>query len=289
MSEHDQPQTPEPGAPEPEYEPPRAEDIAGEERAATASWIATTHDGSDSATNAGGRDHVTIKAAARVRRTPRYAARRLARAARPARRSPLDRPIGVKLELTHRCNLRCGFCFTDSPRRTLEGTPDVSDATWLRVAEDAIAAGVIEAVVTGGEPLLRKELALTVIEKFAEAGVAVSLVTNGWFVDEAVADRIAAIGDVRVHVSVDGASPEVHDAVRGVPGSWRRAMRAIDLLLARGVPVQVNHTISSANAATLQSCLEHLWLLGPGHDRDRDSGADRRRSAESRLVRGRGA
>ena len=185
-------------------------------------------------------------------------------AARPARRSPLDRPIGVKLELTHRCNLRCGFCFTDSPRRTLEGTPDISDATWMRVAEDAIAAGVIEAVVTGGEPLLRKELALSVIETFAEAGVAVSLVTNGWFVDEAVADRIAAIGDVRVHVSVDGASPEVHDAVRGVPGSWRRAVRAIDLLVARGVPVQVNHTISSANAATLQSSLEHLWLLGPG-------------------------
>jgi len=89
-------------------------------------------------------------------------------------------------------------------------------------------------------------------------------VTNGWFVDEAVADRIAAIDDVRVHVSVDGASPEVHDAVRGVPGSWRRAVRAIDLLVARGVPVQVNHTISSANATTLQSCLEHLWLLGPG-------------------------
>ena len=38
----------------------------------------------------------------------------------------------------------------------------------------------------------------------------------------------------------------------------------IDLLLARGVPLQVNHTISSANAETLQSCLEHLWLLGPG-------------------------
>jgi MoaA/NifB/PqqE/SkfB family radical SAM enzyme len=208
---------------------------------------------------------MTVTTAPRGSPVLRQSARRLiARAVRPRRRSPLDRPIGVKLELTHRCNLRCGFCFTDSPRRTLEGTPDISDEAWLRVAEDAIAAGVIEAVVTGGEPLLRMELALSIIETFAEAGVAVSLVTNGWFVDEAVADRIAAIDDVRVHVSVDGASPQVHDAVRGVPGSWRRAVRAIDLLLARGVPVQVNHTISSANAATLRNCLEHLWLLGPG-------------------------
>ena len=261
MSEQDHPQTPEPDAPEPEYEPPRAEDIAGEDRAATASWIET---GFDSRVT-GRPERVTI--GARRGRAGRCGTSRGACAGwlrGLPRRSPLDRPIGVKLELTHRCNLRCGFCFTDSPRRTLEGTPDISDETWMRVAEDAIAAGVIEAVVTGGEPLLRKDLALSVIETFAEAGVAVSLVTNGWFVDEAVADRIAAIGDVRVHVSVDGASPEVHDAVRGVPGSWRRAVRAIDLLVARDVPVQVNHTISSANAATLQSCLEHLWLLGPG-------------------------
>lgn len=207
---------------------------------------------------------MTIEALPRESRTLRHARRLLARPSPPPRRAPLDRPVGVKLELTHRCNLRCGFCYTDSPRHTLEGTADISDATWLGVAEDAISAGVIEAVVTGGEPLLRKELALSVIETFGAAGVAVSLVTNGWFVDETVADRIAAIGDVRVHVSVDGASPQVHDAVRGVPGSWRRAVRAIDLLLARGVPVQANHTISSANAATLQNCLEHLWLLGSG-------------------------
>jgi hypothetical protein len=47
VSEHDHPQTPDPNAPEPQYEPPRAEDIAGEERTATASWIATTSDGSE--------------------------------------------------------------------------------------------------------------------------------------------------------------------------------------------------------------------------------------------------
>jgi hypothetical protein len=44
VSDHDRPQTPEPGGPEPEYEPPRAEDIAGEERTATASWISTGDD-----------------------------------------------------------------------------------------------------------------------------------------------------------------------------------------------------------------------------------------------------
>lgn len=47
MSEHDNPQQPESNAPEPEYEPPRAEDVAGEDRAATASWISTGADSDD--------------------------------------------------------------------------------------------------------------------------------------------------------------------------------------------------------------------------------------------------
>jgi MoaA/NifB/PqqE/SkfB family radical SAM enzyme len=179
-----------------------------------------------------------------------------------ARHEPLAQPVGLKLELTHRCNLRCGFCYTDSPRRTLEGTLDMSDEEWRGVVEQAIELGVIEAVITGGEPLLRKDLTLELIERLDHTGVAVSLNTNGWFVDESVADRIAAARGVRVHVSIDGASPEVHDTARGVPGSWRRAIRAVDLLLSRGVSVQAIHVVSPANEDTIDECLEQLWMLG---------------------------
>jgi MoaA/NifB/PqqE/SkfB family radical SAM enzyme len=177
-------------------------------------------------------------------------------------RPPVDRPVGVKLELTYRCNLRCGFCFTDSPRRTLEGTVDMPDAAWRRIVDEAIELGVIEAVVTGGEPLLRQPLALELIERLSDAGVAVSLNTNGWFVDDALADRLAGRRGVRVHVSVDGASAQVHDAARGVPGSWRRAVAAVDRLLARGVPVQVLHVVTPASVPTLDRFLDHMWLLG---------------------------
>src|SRR5437588_11229744 len=64
-------------------------------------------------------------------------------------------PIGAKLELTYACNLRCGFCYTDSPRRTLERTPELGDEDWLAIADELTELGVIEAVVFGGEPLLR--------------------------------------------------------------------------------------------------------------------------------------
>jgi MoaA/NifB/PqqE/SkfB family radical SAM enzyme len=176
--------------------------------------------------------------------------------------APPERPIGVKLELTARCNLRCGFCYTDSPRQTLQRVVDLPEEVWLDVVDQAIDLGVIEAVVTGGEPFLNPELTLAVVERLDSAGVGVSLNTNGWFVDEAVADRLAAVEGVYVHISLDGAAPADHDAARGVPGSWRRAVRAMHLLLERGVGVQAIHVVTPANQHDTDAFLELAWLLG---------------------------
>src|SRR3954468_15767181 len=94
----------------------------------------------------------------------RRALRRLGHG-RPARAVAPARPVGIKLELTHACNLRCAFCYTDSPRHTLAHTPDLSDDEWIAIVDEAIALGALEAVVTGGEPLLRRELTLALIER----------------------------------------------------------------------------------------------------------------------------
>src|SRR3954454_3763736 len=178
-----------------------------------------------------------------------------------------DRPIGAKLELTYHCNLRCGFCYTDSPRRTLARTAEMSEEDLGLIVVEAIDPaitdlGVIEVVLTGGEPLLRRELTLETVERLTAAGVMVTLNTNGWFLDAEVADRLARTG-ARVHVSLDGASAELHDASRGVPGSWRRAVDAIDLMLARGARVQVVHVVTPRNESTFGEFLEQMRLLGP--------------------------
>lgn len=171
-------------------------------------------------------------------------------------------PVGVKLELTSHCNLRCGFCYTDSPRHTLARTADLPDEAWLTIAEEALDLGVVEAVVTGGEPLLRRDLALDLVARLTDAGVAVVLNTNGWFIDERVADRLATADGLRVYVSVDGAAPGLHDAARGVPGSWGRATRAVHLLLERGVQVRVVHVLTPDNAPHLPEFLQAMAELG---------------------------
>lgn len=200
-----------------------------------------------------------------VQRDPRLlaVAHRIGLAAPPAGPpAPPLTPVGVKFELTYACNLRCAFCYTDSPRRTLERSTDLSDDDWDRIGLEAIELGVLEAVVTGGEPLLRAELALRTLARFDAAGVNTDLTTNGWFIDGQVADAVAGLRRCRVNVSLDGATPELHDRARGVPGSWRRAVRAIDLLLTRGVRVNVQHVVTPDNVDSLSALLAQLRTIG---------------------------
>lgn len=173
-----------------------------------------------------------------------------------------EKPIGAKLEITYACNLRCGFCYTDSPRHTLQRTPELSDEEWREVVRQSLDLGIVEAVVTGGEPFLRRELTLEVVEDLAGAGVGVTLNTNGWFVDEEVAARLGALRGVTAHVSLDGARAGLHDGSRGVPGSWRRAVEGIDRLLAAGVGVCVVHVVTPDNAAAVPDFLDQMWTLG---------------------------
>jgi MoaA/NifB/PqqE/SkfB family radical SAM enzyme len=199
-------------------------------------------------------------------RTESFTARRLAqrvrRGAVPPRPEPPACPLEVKLEVTWRCNLRCGFCYTDSPRHTLARTSDLPDEAWLEIADQAMELGVMEAVVTGGEPLLRRQLVLDLVDRLRAGGVGVILNTNGWFVDGEVAARLAAAGTLQVYVSVDGATPELHDAGRGVPGSWRRAVGAVHTLLEHDVGVGVVHVLTPRNQHMLGDFLEQMWLLG---------------------------
>lgn len=173
-----------------------------------------------------------------------------------------ERPLGAKLEITYACNLRCGFCYTDSPRHTLQRTPELSDEQWREVVRQSLELGIVEAVVTGGEPFLRRDLTLSVVEELATAGVGVTLNTNGWFVDEEVARRLGALRGVTAHVSLDGARAGLHDGSRGVPGSWRRAVEGIDNLLSAGVGVCVVHVVTPTNAQAVPDFLEQMWALG---------------------------
>ncbi len=166
------------------------------------------------------------------------------------------------MELLYACNLRCTFCYTDSPRHTVAGTLSLSDEEWRQVADELLELGVVEVVITGGEPLMRSDLAVELAERFAAEGVGVTFNSNGWFLDDEVADRLAAIPGIVVDISIDGPTPELHDSGRGVPGSWRRAVEAVDRLLVRGVGHQVVSVVLPDTVPLLDDHLELMRRLG---------------------------
>ena len=134
-------------------------------------------------------------------------------------------------ECTTRCMLRCRHCGSDCSVQSREKDMPLED--FLK-ALDTIPADHrpkdFSVVITGGEPLLRPDLAEAGRE-IRRRGFGWSIVTNGWSYDEAMHGKLMAAGLGAVTVSLDGLEAS-HDWMRGVPGSYQRALRAIGLIAA---------------------------------------------------------
>lgn len=151
----------------------------------------------------------TVAAIGRLRR-----GMRLARGL--ARRRPS--PLSITFILTHRCNLRCGYC--DVPAAA---AAEMSTAAFARAIDELLAAGMVRASFSGGEALLRPD-APALIARAHAGGAMTSLNTNG----SLAPGQLAALAPVldQLMVSVDGPAP-IHDGVRGRAGSHRRALETL--------------------------------------------------------------
>jgi len=104
--------------------------------------------------------------------------------------------------------------------------------------------------VTGGEPMLSGSFwdLVGIFDSSQQVGM-LTVLTNGTLIEERDAKKLASVSKLReVQVSLDGASPTTHDAIRG-RGSFEAAMRGIRVLKGRQVPVAVMFTLSHANKA----------------------------------------
>jgi radical SAM protein with 4Fe4S-binding SPASM domain len=117
------------------------------------------------------------------------------------------------------------------------------------VADELAAFGVQQLILSGGEPLMRPDL-IEIAEHAARQGLSLQIATNGTLISRQIANRLAAIG-ADAQVSLDGATPEVHDAFRQVPGSWARTVQGIRHLVTAGVPVMVAAVVTKMNAGQI--------------------------------------
>ena len=170
----------------------------------------------------------------------------------------LEGPLGCQLELTHRCNLKCKQCYNQSGL----GQPDISIEKWMDVAKQLVDIGVFECVISGGEPLLLKDDLYKIMDVLHDGGIRFVLVTNGMLMNEQVIDRISKYDYYWVQVSIDGSRPEIHDEIRGVKGSWKKAVNAAKMVSQAGLPLVVSHVIQKDNMDHVDEMVETSYLLG---------------------------
>src|ERR1700761_3867912 len=141
----------------------------------------------------------------------------------------LDAPICLTWELTYACNLSCVHCLSSSGRRDpRELTTDECKA----VIDTLERMQVFYVNIGGGEPTVRPDF-WELVDYATAHHVGVKFSTNGVKLDAAAAAKLAASDYVDVQISLDGATREVNDAVRG-PGSFDTAMRAMQNLADAG-------------------------------------------------------
>lgn len=177
----------------------------------------------------------------------------------------LERPIGSRLWLytNFDCNLRCDYCCVrSSPRASRR---ELGLTRVARIAGEAGTLGVREFFITGGEPFLLPNLDEIVIACAAVAHTTV--LTNGMLFRGSRLDRLRRMPRPRValQISLDSATPDLHDAHRGA-GSWARAIEGIRIARDEGFRVRLAATVASDDgAARLDTFLDSEGI--PAADR----------------------
>jgi mycofactocin radical SAM maturase len=141
----------------------------------------------------------------------------------------LAAPICLTWELTYACNLACVHCLSSSGRRDPR---ELTTAECEEVIDTLERMQVFYVNIGGGEPTVRPDF-WALVDYATAHHVGVKFSTNGVKIDAAAARRLAASDYVDVQISVDGATAEVNDAVRGA-GSYATAVRAMTHLREAG-------------------------------------------------------
>jgi [mycofactocin precursor peptide]-tyrosine decarboxylase / 3-amino-5-[(4-hydroxyphenyl)methyl]-4,4-dimethylpyrrolidin-2-one synthase len=169
----------------------------------------------------------------------------------------LSAPVNLTWEVTTACNLRCRHCLSAS------GAPaprELDTAEALDAVEQLQKARVFQVNFGGGEPFIRPDFE-TILEACHERRLVTCISTNGTLIDRARVERLSRSGLVAIQVSVDGASEETCDAIRG-EGTHRRAIEALKLLADSPIPTSINTVLTSTNALEIPALHELASRLG---------------------------
>lgn len=157
-------------------------------------------------------------------------------------------PVNGTIEVTRRCPLTCVHCYnnlamSDPAARRGELTLE----EHRRILDEITDAGCIWLLLTGGEPFARPDF-LDIYTHAKRLGMLITIFTNGTMLTPRVADFLAEWRPFAIEITLYGRTRETYERITGVPGSFDRCMRGIQLLLDRKLPLKLKTMAVSVNS-----------------------------------------
>jgi radical SAM protein with 4Fe4S-binding SPASM domain len=173
------------------------------------------------------------------------------------------RPFSISFDITYACNLRCPFCSVDA------GDPHADELTIDDIApfiEQMKKVRSTPLMINGGEPLLRKEMLLHILEELSPLeGVTVPVLTNGTLITKDYAQQLYDAGLRIGRVGMDGHTERLHDALRG-KGTFEKSMKGIEYFKDLGIHVNLIAVISQMNYPYLKEIRDFLEKTGDSYN-----------------------
>jgi radical SAM protein with 4Fe4S-binding SPASM domain len=168
----------------------------------------------------------------------------------------------LAINLTRRCNLACDHCYMDARTRD-QGGPEELSTIEVRDLLDEVASRSDETMVvlTGGEPLMRRDLEELVTHGNAR-GLSMVVGTNGVMLTEKRVKSLKAAGTMGLGISVDSLDPDHHDRFRGCPGSWNKTLAGIEACRRYELPFQVHFSVTNDNAGETSAMIQFARDVG---------------------------
>ncbi len=148
----------------------------------------------------------------------------------------------IQFQYNYTCNLKCQHCSV----KRFQGKKDAKSFTMddvKNLARQADELGLARFVITGGEPLVFKDID-ELVAAINPKKFYINCDTNGWLLDEAKAKHLKSIGIDRIQLSLDSLNAAEHDAFRGAKGSHARAMKAVDIAKNAGLDIFIQTVVT---------------------------------------------
>lgn len=165
-------------------------------------------------------------------------------------------PLAVHLEIVAACNLACSHCFAGELPRNHH---PLTVAETARLFGELAAIGSFRLGLTGGEPLLRKDL-FEILDAATDAGLHPCLTTNGLLITEQIARELGRRPFVWLNVSLEGPDAATNDAVRGA-GTFDAVIAKLKLL-GKHARFTLAFTVMRGNAHLARQCAELAYEVG---------------------------